>query len=118
MVEIEFTLNLIIGEVVYIVIISLNVEMMLHVCKSKNFYLLFAFRGMNMPENNSLGACATGYQGVLCTDCEKGYSRTGTYECSLCPDNTSNSFKLIGLLIIIIIALVMLIRSTIAGALE
>eukprot|EP00347_Sterkiella_histriomuscorum_P011701 403371438 len=74
--------------------------------------------GMNPPENNSLGACEVGYQGILCTDCQINYSRTGTYECSLCPDATSNSFKLFAIFVAVICALVFLIRSTIAGALE
>ncbi|CDW71166.1 UNKNOWN [Stylonychia lemnae] len=74
--------------------------------------------GMNYPENNTLGACRQGYQGIICADCMIGYSRTGTYECSPCPEQASNSFKLLALLMIIVFALVFLIRSTLAGALE
>ena len=73
---------------------------------------------MNPPENNSLGACNTGYQGILCTDCQIGYSRTGTYECSACPEETANAFRIMALAIIMIILLVLLIRSTLQGALE
>lgn len=59
-----------------------------------------------------MGACETGYQGVLCVDCQIGYSRTGSsYECSACPDNGVNAVRLIGLFFIIIIALSLLIRS-------
>ncbi|CDW88635.1 UNKNOWN [Stylonychia lemnae] len=74
--------------------------------------------GMNPPENNFLGACAEGYQGILCSDCKIGYSITNNFECSKCPDDLSNSFKLLALSVLIITALVFLIKFTIAGALE
>jgi hypothetical protein len=111
MVEIEFSRRQTIGEAILVVITFLDAEMKLLVC-NRFFHFYFSYRGMNPPENNSLGACADGYTGYLCTDCNIGYSRTGNYECSACPDNTSNALKMIGLLIVLLIGLVLLIRST------
>eukprot|EP00347_Sterkiella_histriomuscorum_P022266 403331092 len=75
--------------------------------------------GKNFPENNLLGKCAQGYSGKICIDCEIGYSRTGsTYKCSKCPDPASNSFKLIGLMFIMIALLYLMIRSTLQSALQ
>lgn len=72
-----------------------------------------------MPENNSLGACADGYQGILCADCKIGYSRTGSsYKCSICPTVASNVIRMIGLFFIMIIGIIFLIRSNMQGALQ
>ena len=41
--------------------------------------------GMIAPDFNPKGSCAAGYQGVLCTDCKTGFTRSREYECKLCP---------------------------------
>lgn len=67
--------------------------------------------------NNTLGACATGYQGILCTDCSIGYSRSGSsFKCSKCPDNKENATKLFFLFVIMLAGIVFLVRSTLQGA--
>ena len=72
--------------------------------------------GMIAPENNPMGSCATGYQGILCADCQVGYSSSGDYECGECPDQAANSMRIVGIFIIAIAAIVFMIRSTLAGA--
>lgn len=72
--------------------------------------------GMIPPQNDPMGTCATGYQGILCTDCQKGYSRTGDYECSQCPEQSSNIVRLAFIFLIVIFGLVFMIRSTLMGA--
>jgi hypothetical protein len=71
---------------------------------------------MLAPENNPQGECLEGYNGILCADCVPGYSRTGTFECSLCPDLTSNIIKLVAVTLIVIGGVCFIIRSTIQGA--
>lgn len=72
--------------------------------------------GMTAPDYNPTGECAEGYQGILCTDCQPGYSRTGDYECSLCPNRIWNVVRL-GLIFLVVVALIVfLIRSTLTGA--
>ena len=75
--------------------------------------------GRNGLENNTMGACATGYQGILCTDCAIGYSRTGSsYKCSLCPPKSENAVKLFFTFVGMLAGIVFLVRSTLQGALE
>ncbi|TNV88176.1 hypothetical protein FGO68_gene8013 [Halteria grandinella] len=73
--------------------------------------------GRNPPYDNPLGACGEGYQGILCSDCEVGYSRTGSsYKCSKCPSTDTNVLRLLGLFVLLIVGLVMLIRSNLQSA--
>jgi len=37
---------------------------------------------MNPPNLNPIGDCDTGYQGILCSDCQPNYSRSGEFKCS------------------------------------
>ncbi|CDW71619.1 UNKNOWN [Stylonychia lemnae] len=39
--------------------------------------------GMIPPINDPMGSCSIGYQGVLCADCQIGYSRQNQYACQL-----------------------------------
>ena len=56
---------------------------------------------------------------ILCMDCKIGYSRSGTtYKCSKCPSAAANSLRFLGIFGIVIIGLVFLVRSNLAGALE
>lgn len=71
---------------------------------------------MIAPDYNPMGDCYTGYQGILCTDCKIGYSRTNDYECSACPEKATNVVRITGILILAIILVVFMIRSTLAGA--
>ena len=73
---------------------------------------------MNAPENNLTGRCKEGFQGVLCTDCEVEYSRTGIFDCDRCPNPVWNVVRIIVLLIILLVAVAIIIRSTLLGAFE
>lgn len=74
--------------------------------------------GYVSPSNNNLGEWFTGYQRILCADWEVGYSRTGEFECSKCPLFIWNVLRLAGVGIAITFGLVIMIRSTLAGALQ
>lgn len=45
-----------------------------------------------------------------------GWSRTGTFDCSVCPDPAVNSMRIAAILIAVIGVIVLMIRSTLAGA--
>ncbi len=70
------------------------------------------------PVYNLTGNCAEGYSGVLCSDCSIGYSRTGNYECTICPDQTMNILRLVGLAFIAIFGIAFIVKSTLASATE
>jgi len=72
------------------------------------------------PDNgySATGECAAGYQGVLCADCKVGYSRTGTYVCSPCPNPVWNVIRIVMIILFAASLIVFMIRSTLAGAVE
>ena len=72
--------------------------------------------GWVAPDWNPMGACSEGQNGVLCANCDPGYSLTGLAKCGLCPNLISNVVKLALVVILIIILFVLMVRSTIAGA--
>lgn len=68
------------------------------------------------PDFNPMGSCLEGYSGVLCAECDSGYSLTGLAKCSQCPDFTSNVVKLTGMVIAVIAVFAFMVRSTLLGA--
>lgn len=74
--------------------------------------------GYETTYNNSLGACFSGYQGILCADCSVGYSRSGDYECAKCPAAYLNIIRLALVAIAAVIGIAFMVRSTLAGALQ
>lgn len=69
------------------------------------------------PDYNPLGECSEGYKGILCTDCEPGYSRSGSnFRCDLCPEPGINSLRLIGVAFAFVLLMIFIIRSTLKGA--
>jgi len=72
--------------------------------------------GIMAPEYNPKGECAEAYEGVLCSMCEVGYSKTGNFECGLCPEKTTNIVRLGLIGVAAVIAVVYLVRSTLNGA--
>jgi hypothetical protein len=50
--------------------------------------------------------CSTGHIGPLCEMCDiyNQYTRAGNYQCGNCGDVTSNSLKVVGILIFYIIS--------------
>lgn len=49
--------------------------------------------------SDPLGNCAEGYKGVLCSVCDKGFSKMGDFSCLPCPTN----YLLNGILILLFI---------------
>ena len=74
--------------------------------------------GYESTYNNSWGQCFTGYQGKLCADCKAGFSRTGDYEWGKCPDPVWNIIRIVLVMTGVTVGLVILIKSTLAGALQ
>jgi len=72
--------------------------------------------GMIAPDYNPMGSCEIGYEGILCTECKPGYSRSGDFKCGKCPEKVSNIIRLVFIFIIAIGIMVFVIRSTLAGA--
>ncbi|CDW75587.1 UNKNOWN [Stylonychia lemnae] len=64
--------------------------------------------GMVEPENNPIGSCQIGYQGVLCADCAAEFSRTGDFECSKCPQRTINIVRLTFIVLAFIVGVVII----------
>lgn len=72
---------------------------------------------MIAPDYNPQGTCAPGYNGILCANCDKGYSiSTSKFECNVCPDYTTNAFRITAIFFACIVIVVFLIRSTLRGA--
>lgn len=72
--------------------------------------------GWVAPDWNPIGACAEGYLGVLCAQCDVGYSLSGVAKCGLCPEMTSNVIKLVGMMLLLVALFSFMVRSTILGA--
>ena len=66
--------------------------------------------------DHPLGRCATGYGGIVCTDCIDGYYRSDSFECTKCPSLWINIFTFVFLLVICLIAVVVLVRATISSS--
>jgi hypothetical protein len=65
-------------------------------------------------ETDPLGTCATGYKGILCSDCEAGFSKSGL-ECNVCPAVVWNILIFIAMLFGLIIIIMLLVKSTLGG---
>eukprot|EP00347_Sterkiella_histriomuscorum_P009701 403340212 len=72
--------------------------------------------GMIPPKNNPQGECDTGYQGILCADCQPGYSITSSFKCGQCPEFSLNLFRIIAIFILVVVVIGFMIRSTMKGA--
>jgi hypothetical protein len=70
-------------------------------------------RGM-FKDEEILGVCKMGYEGIQCSTCMEGYTRLGSFNCTQCPEFPVISF--IGLFILLLALVVFVIRSTIANA--
>ncbi|CDW74167.1 UNKNOWN [Stylonychia lemnae] len=62
--------------------------------------------GMIAPNYNPIGDCLRGYRGILCADCEKGFSRDNDYQCTQCPEHWANSLRLLAILVAVVILIV------------
>eukprot|EP00347_Sterkiella_histriomuscorum_P006984 403350694 len=63
-----------------------------------------------------LGECLHGYQGILCSDCQEGFSRSGENKCSKCPEKAINIVRIIFIILGVIALIIFLVRSTLNSA--
>eukprot|EP00347_Sterkiella_histriomuscorum_P001801 403370625 len=63
-----------------------------------------------------LGECFEGYQGILCSDCQEGFSRSGENRCQKCPAKALNIVRIIFIIIGVIALIIFLVRSTLNSA--
>ena len=66
--------------------------------------------------NDTLGKCATGYQGILCGDCQENFSSTAPFKCAGCPDYAVNIVRIMFILILAVGIVMFLVRSTLTSA--
>lgn len=83
-------------------------------------HLIFSskYSGIRYPTYVPTGECASGYNGILCADCQTGYSRSGSFECQICPEKIANIIKIGAIMILFICLIIFMIRSTLKGAAE
>jgi hypothetical protein len=60
------------------------------------------------PDYNPMGSCADGYDGILCTGCSVGFSRSGTFKCAICPEKGKNVMRLASILLLMIVYVVLI----------
>jgi len=78
--------NLAIGENLILHSISLIVSIQMLVCKKITLIIPNnEYSGILPPNYNPKGDCKEGYKGILCADCEPGYSRSSSFDCKKCP---------------------------------
>ena len=64
------------------------------------------------------GNCAEGYSGNLCQQCIQDYSRTGRYQCTLCPSAVSNLIITVLIVIVALVVLALVVWTAITSALK
>lgn len=67
-------------------------------------------------ERSYQGRCSSGYKGNMCQSCETDHSRTAPDECGECPDPGENAARLLGILMIGILVIVVVVKTTISSA--
>ena len=60
--------------------------------------------------------CRTGYTGITCNVCNKGYSKSADGKCSRCPQNFANFIILFSILAGFIIISIIIVRTTIVSS--
>ncbi|TNV88178.1 hypothetical protein FGO68_gene13761 [Halteria grandinella] len=70
--------------------------------------------GRSQIENSTQTECAEGYQGILCANCQYGYSKSyDSNRCSKCPDNLENILLIAVFIIVFLVVITILVRSNI-----
>ena len=77
---------------------------------------LDACLGSPLPTISPTGLCADGYSGNLCQVCMSGYSRTGRYNCSRCPNLVPNIVISILLILLALLGLALVVMTAIRSA--
>ena len=68
------------------------------------------------PEFNPMGSCGTGYLGIICAECNTGFSVASTFTCAPCPEKTQNIIRLGAIGIAAVCLMIFLVYSTLKGA--
>ena len=71
---------------------------------------------MSRPDFNPVGDCSEGYYGALCSACMPEYSRSGSYACKKCPSAILNLLRIGGIMVLMVLGVVFMVRSTLGGA--
>jgi hypothetical protein len=79
-------------------------------------YTSSAWEGYTTQNQNELGGCSEGYQGIVWADCAPDYSRTSDFEWGKCPKHHWNIMRLVGLFILMILIIILLVKVTINSA--
>jgi hypothetical protein len=66
--------------------------------------------GIKEPDFNPSGDCSDHYRGLLCAECEPGYTIDSNYNCNKCPERKKNVTRLVIIMILFIILILWLIR--------
>jgi hypothetical protein len=66
--------------------------------------------GMLPPDYNPIGNCDKGYEGILCSECSSGFTRSREYQCSECREDWWYMFKAF-LIVLVLIMIVYIIRK-------
>jgi len=77
--------------------------------------LAFTLFSGNNPPNDPRGDCFEGYQGILCSDCEKGFTKSGT-KCKKCPSSFANVVRLLLFAFVVVIIAIIFVGATLRGA--
>lgn len=83
------------------------------------FYECFnpdACEGYTTTNLNEMGGCLKGYYGIMCAECDVGYSRVGDNECAKCPNEVLNIIRIVGFLLLVFVIVALLVKTTIQGA--
>ena len=62
-------------------------------------------------QDNPLGICDVGYNGILCANCDPGYFKSGEKACNLCPSVLINFVLFTLILLAVVGVIVLLVRS-------
>ena len=67
---------------------------------------------MVAPNYNPKGKCNFAYEGIMCSECKLGFSKTKPFYCGYCPEKVKNIVRIVFILLAAIILMVILIRIT------
>src|SRR3569833_523666 len=57
--------------------------------------------GISPPTYNPIGDCSYAYKGIMCAECEEGFSNTGSFKCGMCPEFKKNVLRITFLFLIL-----------------
>ena len=70
----------------------------------------------NSTATDGIGQCSEGYEGVMCSSCMGGYTKTSNGYCNVCPSKGSNVVILLVIIGVVLLLCIILIKTTIRSA--